>query len=165
MNRSVHEIGSILELFDFDALGERLLNVCESVFHTVCDDSRILPEQHQVTPMTISPLPSSVANPRRTIGAKCTVAMFRIRIGVPVGELATTMFSMSARLPISPSPRINDCCSAVLHTRRRHWHCSSAGLEHAREWDVIPGELVAIHFDLIRLHLPALAVDFNDAWH
>src|SRR5258707_15254485 len=38
------------------------------------------------TPTTISPLPFSVAKPRRTLGAKCTLAILRIRIGVPVEE-------------------------------------------------------------------------------
>ncbi len=36
-------------------------------------------------------------------------------------------------------------------------------VEHAREWNVIAGELVAVHFNLIRLDLAALTVDLNDA--
>ena len=78
--------------------------------------------------------------------------MFRTKMGVPLGEAPTTIFSMSARLVMSASPRISDCCSNTLQV-------GAAGVRVVllqRRNDLLKGnvighQLVAVDLHFIRL--------------
>jgi hypothetical protein len=57
-------------------------------------------------PMTVSPLPSLVAPPMRSIGPSRTSARCRSRMGVPSPVVPTTIFSRSPAPVTRPSPRM-----------------------------------------------------------
>jgi hypothetical protein len=59
--------------------------------------------------MTVSPSPSRVAAPIRSIEPSRTWATWRTMTGVPSLPTFSTTFSMSSVEPTRPSPRITYC--------------------------------------------------------
>ena len=90
--------------------GGSVFSIAAILSLTSATTCRELPPMIIITmPVTASRLPSRVTAPWRSIGAKATVPMSAILIGVPSARASSTMLRMSSSDPTSPSARISRC--------------------------------------------------------
>jgi hypothetical protein len=110
--------------------------------------------------MTVSPRPSAVATPMRSIAPSRTCATWPTVTGVPFALAVSTIFSMSAKELISPFAAQDVLLAVVLDVSAARVHAAPLDRrEDVLERQAIRYELGGVDDDLVLLRQPAPGVD------